>query len=62
MLPPRTPPLDIPGADVPPAGAQVAAAQSAASQGGFMNTLFPEGARYATPDEEGQVMEHRWPH
>jgi len=67
-LPPRMPPLDLGNAaaaqPLPPLAAQAAAGEQSANpdkQGGMMNTLFPEGARYATPDEEQQLFWHRWP-
>jgi Family of unknown function (DUF6690) len=66
-LPPRTPALDIPevAAAAPlPTGTPAAtseASPSSTSQGGIMSTLFPEGARYAKPEEERQVQDQRWP-
>jgi hypothetical protein len=59
-LPPRGPQLPEPQAVPPPVDTQ-AAGEGAASEGGMMKTLFPEGARYATPDEQEQVLWHRWP-
>lgn len=65
-LPPRMSPLDIPevaaaATPLPPADARAAASPDAGSQRGLMKTLFPEGARYATPDEEQRVQQQRWP-
>lgn len=63
-LPPRASALDIPevaaaAAPLPPADTSTADASK--SQGGIMSTIFPEGARYATPDEEQQIRQQRWP-
>lgn len=63
-LPPRASALDIPevaaaAAPLPPA--DTSTGDAAKSQGGIMSTIFPEGARYATPDEEQQIRQQRWP-
>lgn len=62
-LPPRGPQLPA-QTTAPPVDAHAAAgdsAQDADSEGGMMKTLFPEGARYATPEEQEQVLWQRWP-
>ncbi len=55
MLPPRAPALDI------PQGAAVASSPAESSSAASAGDSYFDKMRYATPQEEGQVLWKRWP-
>ena len=57
FLPPRGPNLAIPPAAAPPVSSPTEGASAAAGTGGS----YFDKVRYATPQEEGQVLWKRWP-
>jgi hypothetical protein len=58
FLPPRGPNLAIPQVASPPAPA---ATESAKATGESVSGSYLDKIRYATPQEEGQVLWKRWP-
>jgi Family of unknown function (DUF6690) len=59
VLPPRGPFLNVPPAPATEAGA--AESQSAGSSGKSAASSYFQQVRHATPDEEHQLMDRRWP-
>jgi hypothetical protein len=57
FLPPRGPRLAIPNVPSPPVSAPTESADAARESGGS----YFDKVRYATPQEEGQVLWKRWP-